>query len=223
LSNQPSINKGTLILLEPNALDPSISSKNIYFVFQYNPEKLVHTFNQGIPSALAASSTNSVAPLIELYNLTFELDSVEGYSDSKNQSSTDLGLHPALAMLELMMQPQKVGTQATLPIVLFKWGAKRSVAVRIVSMNVEEKSFDPILNPTRASVSLTLRILEETEIANNPAAKNICIMHNNVQTTLVDAYKSQTGQTSVQAGSALSVSDSANKVLRVKRKTKTGV
>jgi hypothetical protein len=196
LPNQPSINRGTLILLAPNASDATISSKNVYFVFQYNPEKLIHTFNQGMASALAASTAEQQSPTSEFFNLTFELDILDIDSPAQNQSSSALGLHPALAMLELMMQPQLVGKQMYQPIVVFKWGAKRSVPVRAVSMNVEEKSFDVTLIPNRATVSLTLRVLDASEIASSPGARSALLDHQKVQTTLIDAYKLQTGQAS---------------------------
>ena len=114
-----------------------------------------HTFNQNTPNAAANPSADVQGVPAEYFNLTFELDSVDLESSSQSQSSSGLGLHPALAMLELMMQPQVVGKQTFLPIVVFKWGAKRSLAVRIVGMSVEEKSFDMTLNPTRATVSLS--------------------------------------------------------------------
>jgi hypothetical protein len=199
LPSQPSINRGTLILLAPNATDASISTKNVFFTFQFNPEKLIHSFNQVLPSASGANtSLDSQGLPAELFYLTFELDSIDIESSSQNQILSDLGLHPALAMLELMMQPQMVGKQTFLPIVVFKWGAKRSLAVRIISMSVEEKSFDITLSPTRASVSLSLKVLDATEINSNPGARNVFSSHQNVQTTLVDAYKLQTGQANVQ-------------------------
>ena len=197
MPSQPSINRGTLILLAPNAIDASISPKNIYFVFQYNPEKLLHTFNQAMSSALGENTPDPQGTPNELFYLTFELDYVDIDPPSQNQNSAGLGLHPDLAMLKLMMQPQVVGKQTSMPIVVFKWGAKRSVAVRFVSMSVEEKSFDVTLNPTRATVSLTLRVLDAAEINNNPSAKGVCMSHQNVQATLVDAYKVQTGQGTV--------------------------
>ena len=126
------------------------------------------------------------------------------------------------------MQPQVVGNQTSMPIVVFKWGAKRSVAVRFVSMSVEEKSFDVTLNPTRASVSLTLRVLDATEINNNPGAKSVCLSHQNVQATLVDAYKLQTGQAPVVGvagvagvGGASSAGGSVAGALGVQSKTKS--
>ncbi len=210
MPSQPSINRGTLILLAPNAKDANISVTNVFFTFQYNPEKLLHTFNQNTPNAAANPSANVQGVPTEYFNLTFELDSVDLDSSSQSQSSAGLGLHPGLAMLELMMQPQVVGKQTFLPIVVFKWGAKRSVAVRLVGMSVEEKSFDMTLNPTRATVSLSLRVLDASEVNNNPGARNVYSSHQNTQASLVDAYKLQTGQgIGIGASGAAGLSGSA--------------
>jgi hypothetical protein len=194
LSSQSSINRGTLILLAPNAKDANLSSTNVYFTFQYNPEKLIHTFNQAQPNAVSNTTNDQQGTPSEYFNLTFELDSLDSDASSQNQSLAGLGLHPALAMLELMIKPQVVGKQSSAPIVVFKWGAKRSIAVRVASMNVEEKSFDITLNPTRANVSLTLRALDASEINSNPGARNVYSSYQNTQASLVDAYKHQTGQ-----------------------------
>jgi hypothetical protein len=227
LPSQPSINRGTLILLAPNAKDSTISTSNPYFAFQYNPEKLLHTFNQAASSALAANtSTDPQGAPYELFNLTFELDSTETDPSSQNQSSVGFGLHPTLAMLELMMQPQIVGKQTSLPIVVFRWGAKRTVAVRFLSMSIEEKSFDITLNPTRATVSVVMRVLNASEINNNPGARNVCSSHENVRATLVDLYKLQTGQAnplaaSVGDNSALSATMGADSSDQNKQKIKS--
>jgi Contractile injection system tube protein len=194
------INRGTLILLAPNAEDASISQQNIFFIFQYNPEKLLHTFNQSFSSAIAPNTLDPPGFPVELFNLTFELDSTDLDPPSQNQTATNFGIHPALAMLELMMQPQVVGKQPSLPIVVFKWGSNRSVPVRLISISVEEQSFDAILNPTRAVVSLTLRVLGASEVNGNPGAQSIFSSHQGVRATLVDAYKLQTGQATFGSG-----------------------
>jgi hypothetical protein len=198
-----------LILLAPNAQNASISLNNTYFVFQYNPEKLVHTFNHALPTALGDNIADPQGSLIELFNLTFDLDSVDIDPPTQNQGSASFGLHPALALLELMMQPQSTENQTTLPIVVFKWGEKRSVATRIVSMNVEEKSFDITLNPTRASASLCLRVLDSNEIKSNQDANNICLKHKNTRIALVDVYRMQTGQESTLAASSNSAASAS--------------
>ena len=189
----PSLNRGILILLAPNAKDANISQTNSYFVFQYNPEKLIHTFNQGLPIALSEHSEATSCP-VELFNLTFDLDSLDLEPLDQNQISTDLGIHPALAILESMMQPQTISGQKVLPIVVLRWGANRSVPVRIVSMNVEEKTFDQKLNPTRATVELTLRVLSASEVVNSSGARSVYANHQSVQVALADKYRIQTGQ-----------------------------
>jgi hypothetical protein len=224
LPSQPNINKGTLILLAPNAKDASISPKNIFFVFQYNPEKLLHSFNQAAASPPGANSSSEIeGSPTELFYLTLDLDSIEIDASSQNQTSANLGIHPALAMLELMMQPQIVAGKPSMPIVVLKWGAKRSVACRFVSMSVEEKSFDVTLNPTRASVSLCLRVLGVAEIGNNPGARDICLSHENVRVTLVDTYKLQTGQASSWGASDKSSVSTSAAGSNVQSKTKINV
>jgi hypothetical protein len=193
----------------------------MFFTFQYNPEKLVHTFNQGLPSALGVNTADSQAPLFEFFNLTFELDSVDVDLIAQSQSSSNFGLHPALAMLELMMQPQMVTNQTSLPIVVFKWGAKRSMPVRIINMSIEEKSFDITLNPTKTTVSLTLRVLDAAEINNNPGARKALSDHQKMQVSLVDEYKQQTGQVNLTvAGANSNLAAAAGSGASVENKTK---
>ncbi len=201
MPSQPNSHKGTLILLAANASNANVSTSNSYFVFQYNPEKLLHTFNQAMPNALSSTTTMETTP-VELFTLAFDLDSTDLDPSEQNQTADTLGIHPALAMLELMMQPQKVGAQTIMPIAVFNWGAKRSVAVRFVSMSVEEQAFDVALNPIRAVVNLTLRVLDVSEVGGNSGAKGICLGHQGVRESLVDAYKLQTGQGGSAAGGA---------------------
>jgi hypothetical protein len=46
------------------------------------------------------------------------------------------------------------------PIVLFFWGPGRIVPVRITTMSIEEQQFSPLLYPTRARVTLGIRVLD---------------------------------------------------------------
>jgi hypothetical protein len=203
------LNKGTLILLAPNATDAAVSSKNIYFSFQYNPEKILHTFNP------PEKNSESQYPALEYFNVTFELDSIEVDALPQTQIPTQFGLHPALAMLESMTQPQDGGSQTALPIVVFKWGIKRLVPVSVVSMSVEEKSFDLTLNPTRATVNLTLKVLSAKEVASNQAARKVFQNQQNDRKTLVEVYKCQTGQapaSTVSTLNAASVVSSKTKI-----------
>ena len=193
--NPPSVNRGTLILLAADATEPTIiaGTKNIYLTFQYNPEKLLHTFNPAIQPA-STKETDTQCPPNEFFNLTFELDSVDIEQPVKASVAPDFGLHPALAMLEFMMQPQTKDKQTLMPVVVFRWGQKRSLPVYLVSMSVEEKTFDQTLNPTRASVTIILRVLSSSEVKDNQAAKKALETHQYDRTTLVEVYKADTNQ-----------------------------
>jgi len=195
-------------MLAANAVNAIASSSNYYFVFQYNPEKLLHTFNQNTTSQ---NTTPNQQTQGEFFSLTFELDSVDFDDATHAQTASQFGIHPALAMLEAMMQPQKAGSQTVQPIVVFNWGAKRSVAVRIVNLCVEEQSFDAALNPTRATVNLTLRVLDAIEVSGSTGAKNVCETHRTTLASLVNVYKAQTGQSGggATAGASSGVSGSS--------------
>lgn len=202
----PNVNRGVLILLAPDATDPAISVKNIYFMFQYNPEKLLHILNP-TEQLTFAKEAEAKFPPAEFFNLTFELDSLDVEADAplKKQVTPDFGVHPALAMLEQMMQIQQgKGNQTSNPVVVFKWGQKRLLPVYLVSMSVEEKTFDSTLNPTRASVSLILRVLTAAEISSNQAARKVFEGHQKDQSMLVEVYKSLTGQApDIKPGAAM--------------------
>jgi hypothetical protein len=64
-------------------------------------------------------------------------------------------------------------------------------------------------------------VLDATEINNNPGARDVCLSHQSVRATLVDAYKLQTGQANPQAASdKSSVSASVAAASGVQSKTK---
>ena len=91
------------------------------------------------------------------------------------------GVLPQLATLELMVHPKAdsllgaavdavlgLGDDAGFsssrkpnpPLVLFIWGHKRVLPVNITSMNITETEFSTLLDPTRATVSVSLTVIE---------------------------------------------------------------
>jgi hypothetical protein len=101
------------------------------------------------------------------------------------------GIAPQLAALEMMVYPKeesllgaalgsllggKKGFSFTKgenpPLVLFIWGRKRVLPVNITSMNVKETEFSTDLNPLRATVSVSLTVIE----GSNPPYKYSKIM-----------------------------------------------
>src|SRR5262249_29941156 len=88
--------------------------------------------------------------------------------------ATTLGVHPALASLEMLLYPKSALSIANevlatigvleiippaAPLTFFIWGIKRVVPVRITSLSITEDAFDTALNPTRATVHLSMDIL----------------------------------------------------------------
>jgi hypothetical protein len=90
------------------------------------------------------------------------------------------GVSPALATLELMMHPKGESLLGGLvgsllgageggfsftrkpnpPLVLFIWGRKRVLPVNINSMSITESEFSTDLNPIRATVAVSLTVIE---------------------------------------------------------------
>src|SRR6185436_18328574 len=88
---------------------------------------------------------------------------------------------PAIAALEMMMFPS--GTQTInlgsllgsgnssakvppqqLPVILFVWGPWRIVPINVTSVSVSEQEFDPLLNPIRAEVTISLRVISKDDL-----------------------------------------------------------
>ena len=174
------------------------------FNFQFNPESLIHTFGSVQGAGAVANTTQD--PTTELFNLTFDLESDDVDPQEQNQTTNDYGLHPVLAVIESMMQPQTTtGNQAQQPTVVFKWGTNRVVTAQLVSLNVYEKAFDTVLNPTKVTVSLSMRVLQRSELKTNSAAYNICVAHLNLRNTLVGLYKKEHPQLEQSAAGVGSV------------------
>ena len=179
---RPLLLKGALVVFETPIPVPS----NI-IIFQYNPESMTRRFTQ--PGAdlsgesrdvwLNAGDTKNVLQTpIETYSLAVELDAADQLEEGDVVTRL-VGLHPALAALELLLYPNSTVTVTDkqlrevgsvmivpphLPLVLFVWGAMRVVPVQVTSVSITETAFDQILNPIQAKVDLEMRSLTDTEL-----------------------------------------------------------
>ena len=52
------------------------------------------------------------------------------------------------------------------PTVLFVWGKKRVLPVRIASLQINESVYNTHLNPVRAEIDIALEVLGEADILN---------------------------------------------------------
>jgi hypothetical protein len=116
----------------------------------------------------------------ETINFDIRLDA----TDKLNEGDTiteQFGVAPKLSTLELMMLPKGQsllgGAVAALlggavksfmfqddgrepPIILFVWGRKKVLPVNITNMSIREEEFSIDLNPLRATVSVSLEVIE---------------------------------------------------------------
>jgi hypothetical protein len=178
---RPLLLKGALVVFETPVPLPS----NI-IIFQYNPESMTRRLTQqradltGQASLLTAGDTfNVLFTPDETYSLSVELDAADQLEEGDTVTRA-VGLHPALAALELLLYPTstvRISNQLLaetggmfivppqVPLVLFVWGAMRVVPVQVTSISIAETAFDQILNPIQARVDLEMRALGDLELA----------------------------------------------------------
>src|SRR5215210_2535095 len=156
-------------------------------LFQYNPDKLTRSVGaqqaaQTQAAGAASPSRTEVlrlkGPPNETISLQIEIDATDQL-EKADPIATTLGVHPTLASLEMLLYPKAALMIANeilaefgvieiiapeAPLTLFVWGVKRVLPVRISSFNINEQFFDTDLNPIRASVSLSMTVLNYQDL-----------------------------------------------------------
>jgi hypothetical protein len=165
----PRLVKGAIIGIDP--LNPLAS----IIVFQYNPKTMTRRLEASTPQGEGARSEVqrlSGAPT-ETIDLTVEVDAADQL-ETGDATAQSMGIYPQLSAMEMLLYPKSAqvilntallaaGTIEVVPpaapFTLFIWGLKRVVPVRLDSFSIEEQEYDPNLNPIRANVTLSLRVL----------------------------------------------------------------
>jgi hypothetical protein len=172
--NSPRLIKGAIVGVDP--FNPLAS----VVVFQYNPDTMTRTLqvqaagdNGGQSEAMRLKG----AP-IETVKLDVEIDATDQLERAETNAAS-MGIHPQLAALEMLTYPKTAQVIAntvllatgtieiippTGPLILFIWGLKRVVPVRLTEFSITEEAFDEDLNPIRARVSLGLRVLSYNDL-----------------------------------------------------------
>ena len=171
----PKVMKGAIIGLD--RFNPLAS----VIIFQYNPDTLTRTLTAqttGSDNADKGEALRLKGPPKEDIKLDVEIDATDQLEQAKAPATTH-GLYPTLASLELLLYPKSAVTIANevlaplgviemipveAPLTLFVWGPKRTLAVRITGLSITEEAFDPNLNPIRAKVGLSLRVLNYDDL-----------------------------------------------------------
>jgi hypothetical protein len=183
----PRLLKGAIVAIPAGVPIPSV------IVFQYNPDTLTRRLQ---PSAAGNEGAQGEAmrlkgPPQETINLSMEIDATD-QMDRGDPLTAALGIHPALAQLELLLYPgsglmianEVLATLGLLevvppeaPLTLFVWGPSRVVPVRITDLSVEEEAYDPFLNPIRAKVTVGMRVLTYQDLGMVSAGGALFLAH----------------------------------------------
>jgi hypothetical protein len=171
----PRVHKGALVGLD--SFNPLAS----VIVFQYNPETLTRTLTPQTATSTNASTSEALrlkGPPQETIKLDIEIDATDQL-ERGDDNALQLGIHPTLAALEMLLYPKSVAMIANealaavgvieiippeAPLTLFVWGVKRVLPVRLTDFSITEDAFDPNLNPIRAKVSLGMRVLNYQDL-----------------------------------------------------------
>lgn len=173
--NSPKVLKGAIIGVDP--INPLASIA----VFQYNPDTVTRSLQvQGSGDGGDRSEAMRLkGPPIETIKMDVEIDATDQLEKADGIATT-LGIYPQLSALEMLIYPKSalviantilmaLGTvevlPPTAPFTLLVWGIKRVVPVRLTDLSITEEAFDQALNPTRAKVSLGLRVLSYNDLS----------------------------------------------------------
>lgn len=179
LTSSPRLLKGGLVILAPGggALRRAIA-------LQYNPDSLSRSYQVqgagGDGGGERAQPFRFKGPAVETIRLEAEIDATDQLQwPDQNANAVAFGVAPQLAALESLVNPSvdellahdALAASGRLeilpreaPLVLFVWGAQRVAPVRVTECSFTEEAFDAALNPIRARVSLSLRVLSTDDL-----------------------------------------------------------
>lgn len=183
-------------------------------VFQFNPERMTRTpalVQPPPPDNGSGTHDANQQPGQPSESISFSLriDATDQLARA-NPIAAASGILPTLSALELLMIPKSSLSidlfnlsggpkphqhpPERLPVVIFVWGAFRIVPINITSLSINETQYDQLLNPVRAEVSVSLRVLTPSQLAKDA-------------TFARDAYKYSQGVKEVMA--ALNLANAA--------------
>jgi hypothetical protein len=177
-SNSPKLVKGGIV-----QVDPLTGTVLQIIALQYNPDTLSRTLQVkgvGAEGGDRSEALRLKGPPVETIKLDAEIDATDQLEfPDQNPSTAQLGIHPQLAALETIVYPTSgqlqfndaVARSGTLeiapmeaPLTLFIWSKNRILPVRFTDFSITEEAFDPSLNPIRAKVSLSMRVLSVDDL-----------------------------------------------------------
>ena len=185
----PRLVRGGLVLV-----DATTGAVQRIIALQYNPDTLTRSLQikgVGADSGDHLEALRLKGPPVETIKVEAEIDATDAM-EANDARTNAAGLHPQLAALEVIVHPTSAHLTAAnaeaasgsleiapalAPLPLFVFGAKRIVPVRITEMSITEEAFDAALNPTRAKVSLSLRVLSVDDLGFDAKGGNLFLAY----------------------------------------------
>ena len=182
----PRLLKGAIVGIDPSNPVASV------VIFQYNPKELKRSLDPRISEGGSSEASRLMGAPVETITLSkLEIDASDQL-EIADQNAVDMGIYPQLSSLEMLIYPKSslvmantillaTGTMEIIapeaPLTLFIWGPHRVVPVRITGFEITEEEFDVRLNPIRASLSLTLRVLSYNDLKVSHPGYGIFLAH----------------------------------------------
>jgi hypothetical protein len=185
----PRLLRGGLVLV-----DPTTGAVLRVIALQYNPDTLTRSLQikgVGQDSGDHLEALRLKGPPVETIKVEAEIDATDAM-ESNDAQTNQAGLHPQLAALETIVYPTSAHLSAAngeaasgsleiapalAPLPLFVFGAKRIVPVRITELSITEEAFDAALNPMRAKLSLSLRVLSVDDLGFDAKGGNLFLTY----------------------------------------------
>jgi hypothetical protein len=173
----PKLSRAGLVLIDPEG-----GAVTRIVTLQYAAETLQRSFEiravEDEPGR--AQPLRLTGPAVETITLEAEIDATDRLEfPDQNGTVLDAGIFPELSALETLLHPttaqlERQNAQAAsgsfeitpvqTPLALFVWSKNRIAPVRVTGLSITEEFFDPALNPIRAKVNLTLRVLSVDDL-----------------------------------------------------------
>lgn len=146
-------------------LDPNTAAVSKVIEFPFNPATLSRELQ-------AVSSDGSPAEPREMISFTILLDASDGLAN-RDPVTMELGVLPLLSALEVLLYSPPPGE----PLLVFVWGPRRVLPVRISSLSVSEQLFDSKLNPIQVQIAVTLQSLKSVDLPEGSQGRRLWDTH----------------------------------------------
>ncbi len=177
--NSPRIVKGGIVLVDAK------SGRTLTVItLQYNSDNLSRTYEpRNFGEGGQGEALRFTGPAEETLKIEVEIDAADQLEfPDQNRDVVENGVQPQLAILESLINPgseqlnnnNRLASAGTLeiapmesPMALFVWSKNRVVPVSVTSFSITEEAFDTQLNPIRAKVNLSMKVLNINDLGFN--------------------------------------------------------